>query len=107
MAIFELRTYSVVTGKMGDVVKLYKAAGYPALEAGGFSKHLVSYFTGDIGAMNQLIHIWKFDDDNQRREFWKSLFADADFMAFAGQLRPMLNAQENKLMLSAPWGPQL
>ena len=52
MAIYELRTYTVTVGKMNDVVALYKAEGWPAL-----SKHpqkLCGYFTGDIGALNQL-----------------------------------------------------
>jgi hypothetical protein len=43
--------------------------------------------------------------DDDRREFWKRLFADAAFMAFARQLRPLLKRQENQLMLAAPWGP--
>jgi hypothetical protein len=30
MAIYELRTYDVIVGKMADVVALYKAEGYPA-----------------------------------------------------------------------------
>lgn len=103
MAIYELRTYSVTVGKMADVVALYKSEGWPAV-----AKHpakLVGYFTGDIGALNQLVHLWKFDDDADRRAFWAALFADAAFMAFAAKLRPLLQSQENKLMLAAPWGP--
>ncbi len=103
MAIFEMRTYTVVVGKMADVVDLYKSQGWPAL-----AKHpvrLVGYFTGDIGAINQLVHLWKFEDDADRRDFWTKLFADPDFMAFAKQLRPMLVSQENKLLMAAPWGP--
>ena len=103
MAIYELRTYNVTVGKMAEVVSLYKNEGWPAL-----AKHpqkLVGYFTGDIGALNQLIHVWKFEDDADRRAFWAKVFTDADFMAFAGKLRPLLQSQENKLMLSAPWGP--
>ncbi len=103
MAIFELRTYTVTVGKMADVVGLYTSEGWPAL-----AKHppkLVGYFTGDIGALNQLVHLWKFDDDADRRAFWAGVFADEAFMAFAKQLRPLLAAQENKLLLAAPWGP--
>ncbi len=103
MAIYELRTYDVVVGKMAEVVALYKNEGWPALE-----KHpprLVSYFTGDIGALNQLVHLWKFEDDADRRAFWAGVFADAEFMAFAAKLRPMLARQENKLLMAAPWGP--
>jgi hypothetical protein len=104
MAIFELRTYTVIVGKMAQVVELYKTQGWPALAR--HPEKLVGYFTGDIGALNQLVHLWKFDDDADRRAFWAGVFADGDFMAFAAQLRPLLAAQENKLLLAAPWGPQ-
>ena len=65
MAIYEMRTYTLIVGKMADVVQLYKTEGWPALQK--HPQKLVGYFTGDIGAMNQLIHIWKFDDDADRR----------------------------------------
>ncbi|MEZ5651784.1 MAG: NIPSNAP family protein [Burkholderiaceae bacterium] len=107
MAIYELRTYDVVVGKMSEVVSLYSSEGFPALKAGGFDANLVAYFTGDIGALNQLIHVWKFDDDNARRAHWARVYADQGFMAFAAKLRPLLLAQNNKLMLAAPWGPGL
>ena len=93
MAIYELRTYQVVVGKMAAVVELYKTVGYPAV-----ARHpakLVGYFTGDIGALNELVHLWKFDDEADRRAFWAGLFADPAFMAFAAQLRPMLLSQSN------------
>ena len=103
MAIYELRTYTVIVGKMADVVALYQTEGWPAVAQ--HPPKLVSYFTGDIGALNQLVHLWKFDDDADRRAFWAALFADPAFMAFAKQLRPMLLSQENKLLMAAPWGP--
>jgi hypothetical protein len=65
----------------------------------------VGYFIGDIGALHQLIHIWKFEDDADRRAFWAALFADEQFMAFAQKVRPLVASQENKLMMAAPWGP--
>ena len=68
MAIYELRTYSVVVGKMGEVVSLYANEGWPALAR--HPQKLVGYFTGDVGALNELIHVWKFDDDADRRAFW-------------------------------------
>ena len=103
MAIYEMRTYQVQVGKLAAVVDLYKTQGWPAL-----AKHpprLVGYFTGDVGALNELVHLWKFEDDADRRSFWAAVFADPEFLAFAGQLRPHLLKQENKLLLAAPWGP--
>ena len=74
MAIYELRTYTFQVGKLAEAVGLYENQGWPALE-GGFGDKLVGYFTGDIGAMNQLVHLWKFDDDADRRDFWARLYA--------------------------------
>ncbi len=104
MAIYELRTYTVIVGKMAEVTELYKREGWPAIDK--HPKRLVGYFTGDIGALNQLVHLWKFEDDADRRAFWRGIFGDPEFMAFAGKLRPLLLSQENKLLLNAPWGPQ-
>jgi hypothetical protein len=103
MAIYELRTYSFQPGKLAEAVELYMREGWPALE-----KHparLVGYFTGDVGALNQLVHLWKFEDDADRRRFWAGAYADATFMAFAAKIRPLIQKQENKLLMAAPWGP--
>lgn len=103
--IYEKRTYSVVVGKMPEVVRLYKELGWPALEVGGFSKNLIGYFTSDTGELHQLVHLWRFDSDDDRRTHWKRLFVDEAFMAFAVQLRPLLRKQDVQLLLAAPWGP--
>ncbi len=103
VALYELRTYTFHVGRLGEAVSLYHSEGWPALQK--YGDKLVGYFTGDVGAMNQLVHLWKFDDDADRRRHWAAVFADADFMAFAGKLRPMILTQENKLLVDSPWGP--
>ena len=103
--VYEKRTYSVIVGQMAEVVRLYSTLGWPALEAGGFGKKLVGYFTSDTCELHQLIHLWRFDSDDDRRAHWKRLFENAEFMAFAKQIRPLVRSQEIQLMLAAPWGP--
>jgi hypothetical protein len=103
MALFELRTYTVIVGKMAEVTDHYTREGWPALAR--HPPRLVGYFTGDVGAMNQLVHLWKFEDDADRRAFWSGVFADPAFMAFAAKMRPLLLSQENKLLMASPWGP--
>ena len=103
--IYEKRTYCVTVGKMSEVTSLYKTLGWPALEAGGYSKKLIGYFTSDTGELHQLVHLWRFASDEDRRDHWKRLFDDKDFMAFAAQLRPLVRTQANQLLLAAPWGP--
>ncbi len=106
MTVYEKRTYSVRVGQMPEVVRLYTNEGWPALDSGGFGKHLVGYFISDTGQLHQLVHIWRFDSDSDRRDFWKRLFADEEFMKFAVQIRPLIEAQDVQLLFSAPWGPK-
>ena len=104
MPVYELRTYTLAVGKMAEAVEAYETLGWPALSKLEDGR-LIGYFTGDIGAMNQIIHVWKFADDADRRDFWAKVFADEGFMAFAAKFRPLVLDQQNKLMMSAPWGP--
>jgi hypothetical protein len=105
MALYELRTYTLYVGKMSEAVKLYQELGFPAMQKGEHDKKLLGYFQSDVGTINQIIHLWKFENDADRRESWKSLFANPDFMNFAGKFRPLVMTQEVKLLLAAPWGP--
>ena len=106
MTVYEMRTYTVQVGKMPEAIRLYSQFGYPALHKGGFDKKLVGYFISDTGTLHQLVHLWKFDDDADRRAHWAALFADTDFIdGFAAQFRPLVQTQEVKLLTAAPWGP--
>lgn len=106
MQIYEKRTYSIKVGQMPEVLRLYTEQGWPALDKGGFGQNLVGYFVSDTGALHQLMHIWRFESDAARRDFWQRLFTDDEFMKFAVQIRPLIKQQEVQLLTSAPWGPR-
>lgn len=105
MTIYEQRVYDIKVGHMTDALALYTNEGWPALQAGGFDDYLVGYFTSDTGPLHQLIHLWRFADDADRRAFWKRLFADEAFMGFAVQIRQHIAAQNVQLLNPAPFGP--
>ncbi|HVZ10434.1 MAG TPA: NIPSNAP family protein [Rhodopila sp.] len=95
-------------GKRAEAVKLYQEFGYPALQKGGQDKKLIGYFQSDTGMINQLVHLWKFDDDADRRAHWTGVFSNGDFVdGFAAKFRPLVMSQEVKLLHAAPWGPHL
>ena len=89
MALYEMRTYTLHVGKMAEAVKLYQELGFPALQKGGHDKKLVGFFQSDTGMINQLVHLWKFEDDADRRAHWNAVFANTDFVGgFAEQIPP-------------------
>lgn len=103
--IYEKRTYSVRVGEMAEVKRLYSTEGWPAISAGGFDKNAIGYFTSDTGELHQLIHLWRFESDAERRAFWGRLFENETFIAFAKKIRPLINKQDVQLLVAAPWGP--
>ena len=106
MPLYELRTYTLRVGTMAEAVKLYQESGFPALQNGKHDRKLVGYFQADTGTINQLVHLWKFTDDADRRAHWASVFANRDFVdGFAVKFRPLVASQEVKLLTAAPWGP--
>jgi len=101
MALYELRTYTLVVGKMQEAIQVYREQTW----TDKYRDHLIGYFLGDVGALNQMVHMWKFADDAERRRVWATIYADPDFIAFAARVRPLILTQENKLLMPAPWGP--
>jgi hypothetical protein len=64
------------------------------------------YLQSDTGTINQLLHLWKFEDDADRRAHWAAVFANRDFVeGLALKFRPLPMTQEVKLLQAAPWGP--
>ena len=103
LKIFELRTYTLHVGKLSAAMKIYEDLGWPALKK--YKDNIIRYYIGDVGALNQIIHVWQFQDDNSRRKLWKTIYSDKDFIKFASEFRPLVLTQENKLMTAAPWTP--
>ena len=46
MNIFELRTYTLHVGKLGQAIQIYNELGWPALKK--YNKNIVRYFIGDV-----------------------------------------------------------
>ena len=103
MPLYEFRTYTLHVGKTAELEQVYAEYGWPMLAR--YADRLVGYFLPEIGNMNQMIHIWRFQDEAERKAHWAAMYGDPDFMAFASRLRPLLQSQENRLMRHAPWGP--
>ena len=103
MALYEMWAYTLYVGKMAEAVKLYRELGFPALQKGGHDRKLVGYFQSDTGMIDQLVHLWKFDDDADRRTHWNAVFANTDFVVgFASKFRPLVMTQEVKLLRPRP-----
>ena len=95
LELYERRTYDVHVGEMSKVLELYSSQGWPALEAGGHSRFLVGYFVSDTGPLHQLIHIWRFSGDVERRDFWKNFIRRRGLHGVCGSTAPLATQARN------------
>lgn len=105
MPLYEKRTYQVALGKMPEMLK-HETALFEVLKAEGLAENCVGYFVADTGTLHQLMHLWRFADDADRRAFWKRFYASEKVQGVIPNIRPLLESQEVQLLTGAPFGPQ-
>ena len=97
--IFDLRTFTVASGRVAEFLDLHKRIAYPLV-----SKYLgepVGYWTSVTGVMNQFVHLWRFDslaDMEQRQEALGKDPAWRDYVANVLGQRAILVRQESVLL---------
>jgi hypothetical protein len=105
--IYELRTYTLRQGTLADVVK---AASTVARDIRGndYGK-LEGYWQTEIGPLNQVMHLWSYQDLNQRAQLRAELGKNPRWgTEYIPLIRPNLVRQEIRLMnaVRAPAVPE-
>ena len=103
MAIFELRTYAIHTGKLHDYLKLYHDE---AMEI--HVRHLgpsVGWWYTDIGSLNQIVMLWRYDSFEEREGRRMRLMADIEWLAFLPKTGAYIASQHNQIMKAAFFSP--
>ena len=78
--IVDLRTYTMVPGRLGAWLKLYQAEGMPI-----HVRHLgqpIGVFTTDVGTVNQVVFLWGFESQADRERRRDALESDPDWVAY-------------------------
>ena len=95
--IYELRTYTLFTGKQGEYLKLNEEVGRP-IRGDKYGK-LEGSWTTEFGTLNQYVHLWAYADlverERLRGELAKNEAWSRDYVS---KIRPLLLAQENKIL---------
>lgn len=102
--IVEQRTYTLIAGGVAPYMKLYEDEGF-AIQ-GPILGNLVGWYFTEFGALNQIIHMWGYDNYAERERRRAELGANADWKTFVGKIRPLMIRQENKILTPAPWSPK-
>ncbi len=101
--IVEQRTYTLEIGTAPKYLELYEAEGLAIQRA--ILGRMVGYFSTDIGALHQIVHMWAYKDYAEREERRRKLGADPQWKAYIPKVRALQIAQENRILIPAPFSP--
>ena len=95
--LYELRTYTVKPGSLGDMVK---AAGTLSrdIRKDDYGK-LEGYWLTDIGPLNQVVHLWSYADFSERSRLRGALSKNSRWIGeYLPLIRPLMTRQDIRLL---------
>jgi len=101
--IHELRTYTIQPPKFKDFIALTSKVGIKLR-----TKHskVVGYWTTEIGELNQVVHLWEYEDFDHRTRVRAALAKDKAWNTqYLPRSRPMLQHQESMVLVPADFYP--
>jgi len=101
--IYELRTYTVKPGTLGDMVKAASTVSR-AVRGDNYGK-LEGYWYTEIGPLNQIVHMWAYTSLDDREARRQRLAEDPAWQAFSPKIQALLETMESKIMKPAVFSP--
>jgi L-rhamnose mutarotase len=96
--IYEMRTYTLKPGSIEEFEKRF-AEALPYREK--YSK-LAAFWHTEIGPLNQVIHVWAYQDLNERMRVRAEARQDPHWPP---QVRDLIQSQETKILIPAEFSP--
>jgi hypothetical protein len=101
--IVEMRTYTLHPGQVASYLRLYEAEGLATQSR--ILGRLLGYYSSETGDVNQVVHLWGYDDFADRQKRRAALFADPTWLAYLPKIVPMIITQESKILNPAKFSP--
>lgn len=100
--IIDHRTYTLYPGKIPEFLKVYEEKGYP-LQLKYIGQPVGWYVSMDIGELNQVVHMWGYEDLADRAAKRAALAADPAWAEYLKLGMPFMMKMENKILSPAPF----
>jgi hypothetical protein len=102
--IVEMRTYTLKPGTAAEYLRLYEAEGLATQTR--ILGRLLGYYSSETGDVNQVVHLWAYEDFADRKARRAALFQDPAWLAYIPKIVSLLVTQESKILNPARFSPQ-
>ncbi len=100
--VYEMRTYTLHPGKVPEFEALIQNEALPHLTKYGT---LVGWWSTEIGPLNEVIHLWSYDDLAHRERSRRLQAEDLTLAAFRPKAQQLVASQENKILVPSNFSP--
>jgi hypothetical protein len=101
--IFDERTYEILPAHVRTYLDLYVAEGM-ALQKSHLGD-LVAWFTTDVGVVNEVVHIWRYQDAGDRERRRTAMEDDPAWQAFRAKAAPYVLRMTSRLLKPTAFSP--
>ncbi|MBW1960233.1 MAG: NIPSNAP family protein [Deltaproteobacteria bacterium] len=98
--IYEMRTYTLKPGTVAEFEKRFEASLANRLK----HSELAAFWHTEIGPLNQVIHIWPYENLGQREEIRARTAKEPDWPP---KVQDLLLTMESQIFVPAPFSPKL
>jgi hypothetical protein len=98
--LVDQRTYTTHPGKWRDYLSLYEKEGLQIQQR--ILGRMVGYYYTEIGELNQIVHMWAYEDLTERTHRRGELGKDDKWQAYVVKMLPLLQSQTSKILIPAP-----
>lgn len=98
--IYEIRTYTLKPGQISEFEKRFEASLSVRLK----HSELAAFWHSEVGPLNQVIHVWPYENLQQRTEIRARLAQEPGWPPKAEDL---ILSMESEIFIPAPFSPKL
>jgi len=100
--IYEMRIYRLHPGKVAEFEELIESEALPHLK-----KHaqLVGWWSTEIGPLNEIIHLWAYNDLAHRERSRRQQSDDPALRAFRPKVQHLVASQHNRILVPSGFSP--
>ena len=101
--IIDERTYTLQPGKLKEWQALYEREGLPV--QGRILGNLIGFFVTEVGTLNQIVHLWGYENFAERERRRAQMNADPAWQAYLQKAAPFMQRMENRILAPLSFSP--
>lgn len=103
--IIDHRTYYTHPVYTGDFLELWERMALPYQMK--YLEGFVGMFTCDVGELNQVVHMWRYEDQGDRERRRTAMYEDPGWLEYVTALKEsrLIVRMENKILKPVPFSP--